>query len=116
MSKNLPNLKAILDSIYKIQRYSASLASASELFRNEINYDAILMNFIIGESVGRLSGGFKQKITQISWSEIKGFRNIVAHNYFGVDPEELWDLIENHLPALQKQDEHIVTNIEKYDC
>jgi uncharacterized protein with HEPN domain len=39
----------------------------------------------------------------IDWIRIKAFRNIVAHDYFGVDAEEVWQIIKNHIPKL-KQD------------
>ena len=48
----------------------------------------VLINFvIIGEAVSRLTEKFKQKENQIPWLKIKAFRNIVAHDYFGIDAE-----------------------------
>ncbi len=58
-----------------------------------MDFDAVMMNFIvIGEIVGRLSGEFKEKYNQINWKKVLGFRNIVAHNYFGIDAE-VWEII-----------------------
>jgi uncharacterized protein with HEPN domain len=49
------------------------------------HFDAVLMNFIvIGEMAGKLSEDFKNIHNEIEWWKIKGLRNIVAHNYFGV--------------------------------
>lgn len=60
------------------------------------------MNFvIIGEAVARLTDKVKAKESQIPWTKIKGFRNIVTHDYFGVDAEEVWQIIKNHLPELE---------------
>jgi len=94
----------MLEAIEKIEVYTASINNAEELFKNEMYFDAVLMNFvIIGEMVERLSESFKSEYGAIDWTRIKVFRNIVAHDYFGIDAEEVWQIIKNHIPKL-KQD------------
>ena len=67
------------------------------------------MNFIIiGESVNRLSSALIEQNSAIPWAQINGLRNIVAHNYFGVDAEEVWQTIQNDLEPLIRQMEKIV--------
>jgi uncharacterized protein with HEPN domain len=62
------------------------------------------MNFvIIGEMMERLSESFKSEHCAIDWTRIKAFWNIVAHDYSGVDAEEAWQIVRNHIPKL-KQD------------
>lgn len=59
------------------------------------------MNFIvIGEMSDRITDEFKRTHTEINWKEIKGLRNIIAHDYFGVDAEELWGIIQAHIPGV----------------
>lgn len=100
MSKDLGNLKSIKDAIDKIFRIAGATPSPLHLFEDEIRFDAVLMNFIvIGEMTARISEDTRNLAPEIHWSEIKGFRNIIAHNYFGVDPEEVCDIISNHLPG-----------------
>ncbi|MBT3383639.1 MAG: DUF86 domain-containing protein [Prolixibacteraceae bacterium] len=100
--KDLDCLENILESIEKIELYSAQLKSADNLLKDSKSFDAILMNFIIvGEMVAKLSEEFKSEYTEIEWWKIKGFRNIVAHNYFGIDAEEVWQIIQNKLPQLK---------------
>jgi len=61
-----------------------------------------MMNFVvIGEMVEKISEEFKRGHPAIEWIKIKGFRNIVAHDYFGIDAEEVWQIIKNKLPALK---------------
>lgn len=61
------------------------------------------MNFVvIGESVKRISDGLKFSHPQIEWKKIAAFRNIIAHNYFGVDADEIWDIVQNHVSILKK--------------
>jgi len=100
--KDLDCLANILESIEKIESYIFPLNTADELFVDIKSFDAILMNFvIIGEMVVKLSEEFKNQNTEIIWWKIKGFRNIVAHDYFGVDAEEVWQIIHNKLPELK---------------
>jgi uncharacterized protein with HEPN domain len=98
------NCEECLESVKKIIRYSRDFLSADELFANEIVYDAILLNFInIGESVIRLSSEFLETNTAIDWHKIRGLRNVIAHDYFGVDAEEIWQIIKHDIPHLQNE-------------
>ena len=61
-----------------------------------------MMNFVvIGEMVEKISNEFKEKHDKIEWIKINGFRNIVAHDYFGIDAEEVWKIIKNKIPKLK---------------
>jgi uncharacterized protein with HEPN domain len=95
----------MLDSIDKIRQYSLPFASADDFGESSQAFEASLMNFIIiGEMVGKLSGELIDATeNEIDWFKIKGFRNILAHNYFGVDAEEVWQIIQNSLPKLTAQ-------------
>jgi uncharacterized protein with HEPN domain len=109
--KDIGNLNAILDSCLKIERFTKHLNNADEFFQDEKTFDAVLINFvIIGESVHRLSDDLKQSHNNIPWLKIKGFRNIVVHDYFGVDAEEVWQIIEDKIPELILQIRKILTN------
>jgi len=109
--KDKGNLLAILDSCSKILKFTSDISNAEAFFDDERTFDAVLMNFvIIGESVARLSTEILEKESQVPWGQIKGFRNIVAHDYFGVDAEEVWQIIQNHLPELESQIENILKN------
>ena len=71
----------------------------------------MLINFvIIGESVQRLSKELKESHNNIPWFKIKGFRNIVVHDYFGVDAEEVWQIIEDKIPELKLQVKKVLRN------
>jgi uncharacterized protein with HEPN domain len=72
-------------------------------FNDNISFDATMMNFIvIGEMVDKFSGSFLDETSSnVDWYKVKGFRNIIAHNYFGIDAEEVWQIIHTSLPKLQ---------------
>lgn len=100
--KDKGNLLAIVDSCLKIEKFVANISDADAFFIDEKTFDAVLMNFvIIGEAVARLTDELKEKEPQVPWTKIKYFRNIVAHNYFGVDAEEVWQIIKTSLPELK---------------
>lgn len=96
-------LLSMLDAIQRIQLYSGKFSDADSFYHDGLSFDATLMNFIvIGEMVEKLSDPFIATTSGlIDWSKIKGFRNIIAHNYFGIDAEEVWQIIHGSLPELR---------------
>lgn len=64
--------------------------------------DAIIRNFeIIGEATKHLSLELKQSHPEIQWRGMAGFRDVLIHNYMGVDLEEVWTIIEKELPQIK---------------
>ena len=60
------------------------------------------MNFIhIGEMADRLSPELKAQHPEVDWQRVKDFRSLVAHDYLGVDAEEVWQIIKNDIPSLE---------------
>jgi len=51
----------------------------------------------------KLREEFKNANNKIDWNRIKDFRNLVAHDYFGIDAEEVWQIIKKDLPKLEKE-------------
>jgi len=93
-------LESIIEATDRIIEYTAGIKSADDFNNDYRNFDATMMNFVvIGEMVDKLSDDFKKKHNKIEWVKIKGFRNLVAHDYFGIDAEEVWQIIKNKIPA-----------------
>ncbi len=108
-SKDRANLLAMADAIGKIQEYIKNLHSAAEYFQSPMVFDATLMNFVvIGEMVDRLSNELRTRYRDLDWQQIKDFRNLVAHDYLGIDAEEVWQIIHTHLPPLKTEIERIL--------
>jgi uncharacterized protein with HEPN domain len=64
--------------------------------------DAIIRNFeIIGEATKHLSPELKQSHPEIQWRGMAGFRDVLIHNYMGVDLEEVWNILKNELPQIK---------------
>ncbi len=107
-SKDRANLLAVLDSISKIERYTSNINSAQEFNNRDVAFDATLMNFVvIGEMVDRLSADTKARAKKLDWQKIKDFRNFVAHDYLGIDAEEVWQIIKQDLPLLKLEVEKL---------
>ena len=110
--KDRGSLLAVQDSINKILDYVKGISSAKEYFRSQIVFDATLMNFIsIGEMAGRISPELKAKYAEVDWQKMKDFRNLVAHDYLGVDAEEVWQIIKNDLPPLENSIKKILSSM-----
>ncbi len=104
LTKDHHCLESILEATDRITVYTSGFESADDFNNDQRNFDATMMNFVvIGEMVDKLSEDFKKKNSKIEWVKIKGFRNIVAHDYFGIDAEEVWQIIKNRIPILKSE-------------
>ncbi|MBX3044223.1 MAG: DUF86 domain-containing protein [Candidatus Kapabacteria bacterium] len=102
-------IRQLLLTIDRVLEYSINLNSPDDLAIDYKTFDAILMNFVaLGETVGKLSNDIKEKQRNIDWRKIYAFRNIVAHDYFGVDEEVVWQIIQKHLPKLKSDLQSII--------
>lgn len=95
-------LEDILLAITKIEVYTQQL-SYLEFLDNDLVVDAVIRNFeVIGEAAKSIPARIKSKHPEVEWSEAIGFRNVLIHNYFGIDVESVWDTIRNNLPLLKQ--------------
>ena len=68
---------------------------------DERTKDAVIRNFeIIGEAANRLDENFRIQNNNINWKRLRGFRNRIVHDYFGIDFEIVWSIIENDINPL----------------
>lgn len=96
-------LEDILQACEKIQRYTDRMF-LDEFQSDDRTYDAVIRNLeIIGEAAKNIPPETRALYPDIEWRAIAAFRNIVAHEYFAVNAEIVWDIITNKIPDLQKQ-------------
>ena len=99
---NFIYIEHILESVKKIEKYTKSI-NENEFIDNELVQDGVIRNFeIIGEASKKLSIQFKKKYANVPWKKISGMRDILIHDYIGVDIWAVWNTIEQDLPKLKK--------------
>ena len=95
-------LEDILSSIEKIIGYTKGILF-KDFIKNSMVVDAVLFNLqIIGEAAKHLPDEFRNRHKEIEWRKVAGFRDMIAHEYFGVSMEIVWDIIQNNIPELKK--------------
>lgn len=96
----------MLDAASRIQSYTNGL-NFDQFLEDQKTIDAVIRNFeILGEASTRVDPDFQSATPQIPWKQLRGYRNRLIHEYFGVDYEIVWDIIKNELS-------HLLTQLEE---
>ena len=99
------------ETVEKIIRFSLPYKTAEEFYANDRDFDAVMMNFIVvGETVDKLSDDLKSKHPGINWGKIYGLRNILAHHYFGINVDLIWQIIQNDIPMFKEELAKLINN------
>jgi len=96
----IEHIKTCIEKIFTFTK-----GFSEEMFmENVIVQDAVIRNFeIIGEATKKLSKEFRLNHNDIPWKDIAGMRDILIHDYFGVDIVAVWETILNYLPTLEEK-------------
>lgn len=107
MRDDREKLRDIIEAIERIDRYAV-------LGRQSFEQDELIQTWfiqhlqIIGEASRVMSTAIREQHPEVPWSQIIGMRNILTHNYFEIDIEVVWSVIERDLPNLKHQIEIIL--------
>jgi uncharacterized protein with HEPN domain len=104
-------LQDILEAIAQIERYATQ---GQAIFQQEELIQVWIVHHlqIIGEASSALSETFTNQYSEVAWAEIVAFRNILVHEYFRVNLEIAWRIVERDLPDLKSQVEAILQQRE----
>ncbi|MDF1579644.1 MAG: DUF86 domain-containing protein [Desulfuromonadales bacterium] len=94
-------IEHMLECIGRIEKYAGG--DRESFFASELIQDAVVRNLqTMAESSQRLSAGGKESRPEIDWRAISGFRNILVHDYLGLDLKLIWLVVEKELPAVRR--------------
>jgi uncharacterized protein with HEPN domain len=100
----------ILEAVQLIESYTAR---GREMFlADRMVRDAVLRNLeVIGEAVKNVSPGLRSRRPDVPWQRIAAMRDVLIHQYFGVDPILVWEIIEQRLPQLKRGVESLLAEL-----
>jgi len=100
---NLLYLKDMLESIEAIQSFVTDMNFESFISDRKTFSATIRELEIIGEAAGRISTDIQQQYPYLPWRIMKDFRNVLAHHYFGINADIVWDVAIRKLPDIKSQ-------------
>ncbi|MFN3179060.1 MAG: DUF86 domain-containing protein [Thermus sp.] len=101
----------MLQAISRIERYLADL-DRDAFLASDLHLDAVVRNLeIVGEAARHLPEELRDRYPEIPWRRVVGLRNVVAHQYFAVDPEVVWVVAKEQVPTLKNILQHILKEV-----
>lgn len=105
-------LEHILQAITKIEEYTKGMTK-QQLLEDSLHLHATAYNIqIIGEAVYKLTNEYKSSHSETPWRMIEKMRHILVHDYFAVDVDIMWLVIEDDIPILKQQIEKYIKEFE----
>ena len=99
----------ILESIQDIEMYMQGVTRGEFLANSEKQSAVTWKLVVIGESAANIPDEFRAEYPAVPWVKIKAARNILVHEYFRIDREEVWKIVERDLPILKKLLQQVLT-------
>ncbi|WPX09636.1 HepT-like ribonuclease domain-containing protein [Anaerocellum danielii] len=103
-------LEDIIEEIDRIKKFTQGIEKYDNFIENELVFYAVLKALEnIGEAVKQIPDD-KRKLYPIEWKKIAGLRDILIHEYFGIDAEIIWEVVKKKLPELEKAVKFLLEN------
>jgi uncharacterized protein with HEPN domain len=101
----------ISECIQRIELYTVE--GRDTFIANTMIQDAVIRNLqTLAESTQRISNSLKAAHSEVEWHRISAFRNVVVHNYMGIELNRVWDIVKQNLPDLKLQVAAILRELE----
>jgi uncharacterized protein with HEPN domain len=102
----------IIEAVENVERYARR--GRDEFARDELVQTWVVHHIqIIGEAAGRLSDELRTGHPDVNWTAIIAMRNVLVHDYFGIDVEEVWATVEHDLPRLRRQIAAVLSSLPR---
>ena len=100
-------LEHVREAISRIEEYTQNI-DFDTFTKSRLVQDGVIRNLaIVGEAVKHLESSLKDQHPEIPWPQIVAMRNIITHEYFGIDLRLTWDVINSDLPTFKKEVEKL---------
>lgn len=108
-------MKHILTEIEYLQRKSEKLEYNDFINNEDLKRSFIRALEVIGEATKNLPVSLRKKFSETEWTKMSGLRDILIHQYFGINYIAVWDIIKNKIPVLKERIERILKEIGNVD-
>jgi uncharacterized protein with HEPN domain len=112
MKDDLVYIRHIMDAIVKIERYVS--AGRDQYLAESMRHDAVMRELeIVGEATKQLSTGFRESHSHVPWRDIAGLRDVICHDYMGIELDVVWEITQKNLPTLKQQIQSILDDMNE---
>ncbi|OGK25052.1 hypothetical protein A3A46_04160 [Candidatus Roizmanbacteria bacterium RIFCSPLOWO2_01_FULL_37_13] len=106
-------LEDILEAIDKIEKYVKDLKEKDFYKIDQIQDSVIRRLEIIGEATKNIPADLKTKYQSIPWKRMSGLRDVLSHEYWGIDLKRIWNITTKRLPSLKKEIKELLSRKRK---
>lgn len=111
MKQYKPFLEHIAEEIEYLIHNSQELTYETFVYNETLKRSFVRALEVIGEATKNVPPEFRKKYPKVQWKELAGLRDILIHQYFGIDYRSVWDVVKNKVPKLQEHIGNILKEI-----